>query len=46
MWREEMTAQERASLNKAAVRAKPSEGLLEINAAKPLAIAHLFERVP
>ena len=37
--------EERAALSKEAVRAKPSEGLLEIDAAKPLAIAHLFERV-
>ena len=45
VWRAEMTAEERAALSKEAVRAKPSEGLLHIDAAKPLAIAHLFERV-
>lgn len=45
VWRAEMTAEERASLSTQAVRAKFSEGLLEIDAAKPLAIEHLFERV-
>jgi conjugative relaxase-like TrwC/TraI family protein len=45
VWRAEMTAQERAALSKEAVQATPSEGLLQIDAAKPLAIAHLFERV-
>ena len=44
-WRAEMTSEERASLSRQAVRAKTSEGLLEIEAAKPLAIQHLFERV-
>jgi conjugative relaxase-like TrwC/TraI family protein len=44
-WRAEMTAEERASLSRQAVRAKTSEGLLELEAAKPLAIQHLFERV-
>jgi len=45
VWRAEMTAEERASLSQEAVQARGSEGLLEIDAAKPLAIAHLFERV-
>jgi conjugative relaxase-like TrwC/TraI family protein len=45
VWRAEMTAEERAALSEEAVRAKASEGLLEIDAAKPLAIGHLFERV-
>ena len=45
VWRAEMTAEERAALSKEAVQAKPSEGLLQIDAAKPLAIGHLFERV-
>src|SRR5258708_38605584 len=45
VWRADMIAEERASLSKEAVQAKPSEGLLQIDAAKPLAIAHLFERV-
>jgi len=45
VWRAEMTPEERASLSTQAVRTKVSEGLLEIDAAKPLAIRHLFERV-
>ncbi|MFY9984531.1 MAG: MobF family relaxase [Chthoniobacterales bacterium] len=45
VWRAEMATEERAALSEEAVRAKPSEGLLQIDAAKPLAIAHLFERV-
>jgi hypothetical protein len=45
VWRAEMTVEERASLSTQAVRTKLCEGLLEIDAAKPLAIRHLFERV-
>ena len=45
VWRAEMTAEERASLSHQAVREKASEGLLELEAAKPLAVQHLFERV-
>jgi uncharacterized protein YdbL (DUF1318 family) len=45
VWRAEMTAEGRASLSREAVRAKASEGLLELDAARPLAIQHLFERV-
>jgi conjugative relaxase-like TrwC/TraI family protein len=45
VWRAEMTAEGRASLSPEAVRARASEGLLPIEAAKPLAIQHLFERV-
>jgi conjugative relaxase-like TrwC/TraI family protein len=44
-WRAEMTAEERASLTQQAVREKACEGLLELEAAKPLAVQHLFERV-
>ncbi len=45
VWRAEMTAEERTSLSGEAVRARLSDGLLPIDAAKPLAIGHLFERV-
>src|ERR1700756_900815 len=44
-WRAEMTSEERASLTHQAVREKACEGLLELEAAKPLAVQHLFERV-
>jgi conjugative relaxase-like TrwC/TraI family protein len=45
VWRAEMMPEERASLSRGAVRAKACQGLLEMEAAKPLAIQHLFERV-
>jgi conjugative relaxase-like TrwC/TraI family protein len=45
VWRAEMTTEERASIRREAVRAKACEGLLGMEAAKPLAIQHLFERV-
>jgi conjugative relaxase-like TrwC/TraI family protein len=44
-WRAEMTDDERASVSREAVRGTTSESLLELEAAKPLAIQHLFERV-
>ena len=40
-----MTAEERGSLSRDAVRTTVCQGLLEPEAAKPLAVQHLFERV-
>jgi conjugative relaxase-like TrwC/TraI family protein len=44
-WRAQMTAEERVSLSRDAVRTAVCQGLLELEAAKPLAVQHLFERV-
>jgi conjugative relaxase-like TrwC/TraI family protein len=45
VWRAQMTAEEQASLSRDAIRTTVCEGLLELEAAKPLAVQHLFERV-
>ncbi|HEX4200600.1 MAG TPA: MobF family relaxase, partial [Chthoniobacterales bacterium] len=44
-WQSEMTSQERESLRPECVKRAPSQNLLDVRAAKDLAIQHLFEQV-
>jgi conjugative relaxase-like TrwC/TraI family protein len=44
-WKSEMTPEERGSLQPECVKTTPSQNLLDVRAAKELAIQHLFEQV-
>jgi hypothetical protein len=44
-WQSEMTPEERESLRPESVKSAPSQNLLDVGAAKELAIQHLFEQV-